>query len=224
MAARIAFLVICGALVAGCSSDPNGLPFGVDFVNWTDQAISIVDVGNGGDEEVLLASMPPRSHSSLAMRGDQFGRCSRGNYVARDASGTEVARHPDDTCHNWAVTLAPVQFTITNPTNQPVEILYQYRTTVEVAASLAPGASVTGTVDTFGDPSDLCTGGALGALPVSQQTVSPSFVFQYDRSIPKQDIFSCGDWTWAVKCSVDVPTGAPRPSIWPADESWPPCS
>lgn len=220
----LSIAAMVGLLAGGCSSDPHGLPFGVDFVNWTDQTLSIVDVGTGGDEEVLIASMPPRSHGGLSMAGDQFGRCSRGNYLARNPSGQEVARHPDNHCHDWAITLAPVAFTITNPTSEPARILYENHMTVEVAARVDPGATVTGTVDTFGDPSDLCTGGFLGALPVSRESVSPSFVFEYDRSIPKRDVFSCSEWTWAVGCSVQVPPGATRPSIWPADESWPPCS
>ena len=59
-----------------------------------------------------MASLNPRSGAGLSMAGDEFGRCSRGEYVARDAeSGQEVARHPDQHCHDWAVTLGPVEFT-----------------------------------------------------------------------------------------------------------------
>jgi hypothetical protein len=216
--------IAIAALVGACSSDPHGLPFGVDFVNWTDQTLTIVDIG-GGSEEVLVASLDPRSVAGLSMAGDEFGRCSRGEYVARDASGQEIARHPDEHCHDWAVTLSPVEFTITNTSTEPVEIVYQAGSIVVIAPNLAPGEAISGTVDKYGDPSDVCTGGVLAARPVGQRSVQTTTLPQYDRSIPKQFVNSCGDWSWAVQgCPTSPPPGVVRPSDWPTDVPWPPCS
>lgn len=210
-------------VLAGCSSDPNGLPFGVTFVNWTDQPLTIVDVGTGGDEEVLVSSLKARSADGLSMRGDQFGRCSRGTYVARDSNGVEVARQPDNHCHNWTIALSPVSYAITNPSSEAIEVLYQGTSLIEITPRLASGDTITGKLDDLGDLSDLCTSGVLAARPLGPHTFEPSTPPYNDRSIPRQAIGSCQDWTWSAECIPSNP-GEPRPSGWGLDVPWPRCS
>jgi hypothetical protein len=187
------------AAIAACSDWPNGLPVEIAFGNWTSTPITIVREKRGGGETVAAERIEPEDVGRISTNESDVS-CSPGTYIARDESGIEIARQATDWCSSWVVATAPIPVSITNGTRSTVEVVYRGFEEQVLSESLAPGATLTGSVDQFGDPSKLCLGGDLVARSETLEDV-------------RVHVFSCKDWLWVVPSPTPTSLKAtPRPT------------
>src|SRR5689334_17257044 len=102
-----AAIVGCAAVVttmAACS-DFGGLPRNIGFLNWTNGPVSVSEADDNGNERKLIDRLEA-GKTQLYGVAPADHLCG-GSYVARDLSGTVVAKHEATDCQNWLIATGP---------------------------------------------------------------------------------------------------------------------
>jgi hypothetical protein len=186
--ATLPFVVAFCVMASSCS-DPGGTPREYGLSNGTQSTITIVHQGSDGHEIVLVENMPPGIGFPIHVNpiGPPDEICDRGIDIARDSEGRELARHEHDGCRAWFISDgSPTPFSIANKTAIPLTIVYLGPPAIIVANTIVPGASLTSTVQTFGDPSLICFG-----VLVARNSVGHEFA--------RRQLGGCNDWTWKIQ-------------------------
>jgi hypothetical protein len=197
---RLRRFTICfavGLVFASCGSDANGLPKGVSFGNWTSTQISIRLKASGS---VLVNTVDPHHVAEInVLMTDHGAPCVGDKYLALDANGNEVAERDSGQCDSWLVAVDPIPVSITNDTSTAVDVIYRHASEQVLKAGLGSGQTLMGTVQQFGDPSELCLSGWLIARPASHPDI-------------RVDIATCATWQWQTGSTPLRPTGSDRPT------------